>query len=452
VGIITALSHEFGAACHLLGCSPDPVAGDSRSAALYAMTRVSSRTGGSHTVAVTQLPGIGNNSAAIRTTTLLNDCPKVNHVLMVGIAGAVPAPAKAEDHVRLGDLVVSNGVVQYDFGKLATTGYQPRPPPRPASQALLQAVQFLRSQEDQGRRPWDSLIDSAILSLGDKYARLPDTSDILKDNPTAAASAGHPSDPARKAGYPRVFQGIIGSGNIVLKDPRIRDQLRDRFEVKAVEMEASGTADATWHDAAGYLVIRGTCDYCNGDKNNDWQRYAAVIAAAYARCVIELIPVPAEVRTLTEAGPSALRKDIRELRETLNKIRSTFDDVGAITGSATGALPTRAAEVRLQENRRTECYAFDQAEAMARTIGLPERIRRAIRVGDRRIAAALGQELEELLASLHQALLPAAKMRECWLVLYDLEAVKLIGQTPAPAHSVQRMRDFLEKAKNVPGT
>ena len=35
---------------------------------------------------------------------------------MTGIAGGVPFPEKAEDHVRLGDIVVSdrNGVVQYD--------------------------------------------------------------------------------------------------------------------------------------------------------------------------------------------------------------------------------------------------------------------------------------------------------------------------------------------------
>ena len=38
---------------------------------------------------------------------------------MCGIAGGIPHPAKLDDHVRLGDIVVSGikGVVQYDFIK-----------------------------------------------------------------------------------------------------------------------------------------------------------------------------------------------------------------------------------------------------------------------------------------------------------------------------------------------
>jgi nucleoside phosphorylase len=31
------------------------------------------------------------------------------------------------------------------------------------------------------------------------------------------------------------------------------------------------------------LVIRGICDYANKHKNDDWQRYAAVAAAALAK-------------------------------------------------------------------------------------------------------------------------------------------------------------------------
>src|SRR4051794_12068953 len=93
VGVVTALSHEFTAVCEVLGCLVDPVGGSSRSTALYALARIESRAGGgSHVVAVTQMPEMGNNSAAIRGTILLNDCPRVDHILMVGIAGAVPDP------------------------------------------------------------------------------------------------------------------------------------------------------------------------------------------------------------------------------------------------------------------------------------------------------------------------------------------------------------------------
>ena len=39
----------------------------------------------------------------------------------------------------------------------------------------------------------------------------------------------------------------------------------------------------------GYLVVRGICDYCDSHKNDDWQQYAAVVAAAYTRALIESI-------------------------------------------------------------------------------------------------------------------------------------------------------------------
>jgi len=55
-------------------------------------------------------------------------------------------------------------------------------------------------------------------------------------------------------------------------------------------MEASGIADATWTHKIGYLVIRGICDYCDSHKNDDWQQYAAVVAAAYTRALIESMP------------------------------------------------------------------------------------------------------------------------------------------------------------------
>jgi len=53
-----------------------------------------------------------------------------------------------------------------------------------------------------------------------------------------------------------------------------------------VEMEGSGIADATWNAGQHYLIIRGICDYCDENKNDLWQGYAAVAAAAYTRALI----------------------------------------------------------------------------------------------------------------------------------------------------------------------
>ena len=67
----------------------------------------------------------------------------------------------------------------------------------------------------------------------------------------------HPSDPHRRDDQPQVFLGPIASANTFLKDPARRDDLRNRFGTKAVEMEGSGISDATWSHWIGYLVVRG---------------------------------------------------------------------------------------------------------------------------------------------------------------------------------------------------
>jgi nucleoside phosphorylase len=55
-------------------------------------------------------------------------------------------------------------------------------------------------------------------------------------------------------------------------------------------MEGSGIADATWTHGVGYLVVRGICDYCDGNKNDTWQNDAAMAAAAYVRALLESMP------------------------------------------------------------------------------------------------------------------------------------------------------------------
>jgi aromatic ring-opening dioxygenase LigB subunit len=37
------------------------------------------------------------------------------------------------------------------------------------------------------------------------------------------------------------------------------------------------------------LVIRGICDYADTHKNKEWQGYAAMTAAAYAKDLLDLI-------------------------------------------------------------------------------------------------------------------------------------------------------------------
>jgi len=220
-------------------------------------------------------------------------------------------------------------------------------------------------------------------------------------------------------------------------------------------MEGSGIADATWHDDwAGYLVIRGTCDYCNEDKNDLWQHYAALIAAAYARCVIELIPgpTPEPAPKQQKDGMTALRKDIRLLKQTLAKINPEASSTAPLRTAQVTAAPPRAASPQEAVEGQDTLLGPQTQSMLLRAAELPGLIRRAIRVWDVEQATTLGEELEILIARVDPGLVPAAKKRDCYHALYDLEATKVAGQTPAPAESIRRMKDFLEKAKNVPGS
>jgi len=82
---------------------------------------------------------------------------------MVGIAGGIPYPEKPEEHVRLGDIVVSDayGTVQYDYGKKTISEWIPKPFPRPPSPDLLHAVTLLESAALKGELPLASVYRSS---------------------------------------------------------------------------------------------------------------------------------------------------------------------------------------------------------------------------------------------------------------------------------------------------
>lgn len=287
LGIITALPKEFAAMKAMLDDWEDDrsAPGEAR----YLKGRIHARSGGSHALALTLLPNMGNHSAAARAADLLKKHPRVRAIIMVGIAGGAPHPNQAEHHVRLGDVVVSTeGVVQYDYVKETLAEVMIRSPPRPPSAELVEAVRLLEAQRIAGVEPWLKHLTRA--QDLEASARPSGESDVLAATPPRDGIVPHPEDALRVADQPRIFLGRIGSADTLLKNPVKRDLIRDKFDVRALEMEGSGIADATWQSATGYLVVRGICDYCDENKNNLWQGYAAVAAAAYVRALLESMP------------------------------------------------------------------------------------------------------------------------------------------------------------------
>lgn len=89
---------------------------------------------------------------------------------------------------------------------------------------------------------------------------------------------------ARGSNEPVIHYGLIASGNQVMKNAGTRDSITRERNILCSEMEAAGLMDQL-----PYLVIRGICDYCGLHKNKQWQEYATLVAAAYARSLLSVV-------------------------------------------------------------------------------------------------------------------------------------------------------------------
>ncbi|KAJ5919799.1 Pfs NACHT and ankyrin domain protein [Penicillium verhagenii] len=117
---------------------------------------------GNFKVVIASLPKdqFGSSSATASVKDMLFTFPKTRIGLCVGIGAGIPDYDSQDEHVRLGDVVISSstktgGVVAYDLGKrLADGSFETRsalaPPPRSLSSALA-AVFLLRDLQGMPR-------------------------------------------------------------------------------------------------------------------------------------------------------------------------------------------------------------------------------------------------------------------------------------------------------------
>ncbi|KAK4065374.1 hypothetical protein Trihar35433_7494 [Trichoderma harzianum] len=308
VGWICALPTEFVAAISLLDEQHDqPTKISHGDCNYYTLGKIAS-----HNVVMTVLPEgeYGTASAAAVAATMLCAFPDIKIGLMVGIGGG--APSWRHD-IRLGDVVVSypfderSGVLRYDFGKtiqnqpFRITGFLSQPPTM-----LRTAVNRLRTRYEKEGHQINRTIESIIKQrprLRRKYQRPPSSSDRLYQS-TFTHAIGNETSCADLCGdgpfrivqrqpredeekdNPVIHYGLIASANQVMKNAVFRDKLAVEEDVLCFEMEAAGLMN---HFPC--LVIRGICDYSDTHKNKEWQGYAAMAAAAYAKDLLLEIPV-----------------------------------------------------------------------------------------------------------------------------------------------------------------
>ncbi|EPS44142.1 hypothetical protein H072_1882 [Dactylellina haptotyla CBS 200.50] len=225
--------------------------------------------------------------------------PDLRFYLMVGIGGGVPSDA---NDIRLGDVVVSlptgtsGGVIQYEFGKTVSEGkFQHTGNLNAPPTLLLNSLTHVRAINTKNLGAALEEKISRVCEMDDRFNRPRQDEDRL-----FSASYEHPSHEKscercdtsklvdrkpRGNEYPYVHYGIIASGDKVMKHAATRDKIGKEMGAICFEMEAAGLIHILQ-----CLVVRGICDYSDSHKSKEWQPYATVTAAAFAKKLLEYVP------------------------------------------------------------------------------------------------------------------------------------------------------------------
>ncbi|GCB27637.1 vegetative incompatibility protein HET-E-1 [Aspergillus awamori] len=292
-----------------------------------------------HRVVIAVLPDgeYGISSAAGVARDMVHSFPNIRFGLMVGIGGGVPT----KHDIRLGDVIVSSsrngrgGLLQYDLGRelqgqeFCQTGFLNQPPP-----ILRTAVAGLQAQyEEEGHQLKESV--QAVLEgnnrLKRRYMQPPFEADRLFESQSAHlnphVNCGEICDSSKlicrpkrtdEEDDPAIHYGLIASGNRVIKDAIFRDKLAAEKDVLCFEMEAAGLMN---HFPC--LVIRGVCDYADSHKSKEWQGWAAMMAAAYARDLLHQI-VPQRVKAERRASEvlDGIKSQLANVSKEIHNLRS----------------------------------------------------------------------------------------------------------------------------------
>ena len=259
-----------------------------------------------HAVVIATCPqgATGNVNAGRLTGPMFKSFPNIRIAVLVGIGGGIPRPETPDDplkDVHLGDVIVGwpgdqkPACVYHDRGRLKVdrqfeiVGTMQDPDWR-----LTTALGILASDHELDQTRFDDQLARLLRHKKHKKFAHPglEFDRLYKPAYHHSGSYGNKCkscDPNELVQRPHrreddkhtlVFhQGRIATGNAVIQDGEIRDQIGAKcYGALCVEMEAAGV-DVNRR----CLVIRGISDYADSHKNDIWRSHAAGNAAAFTR-------------------------------------------------------------------------------------------------------------------------------------------------------------------------
>ncbi|KKA29338.1 hypothetical protein TD95_001949, partial [Thielaviopsis punctulata] len=165
--------------------------------------------------------------AATATEKVKLTFPNVELFLLAGIAAGVPS----ETHdIRLADIVVSPGVIKYDFGKMESDGFVRTGALNKPHEALLNVVDTLKA-------PFKS---------------------INKASPTddTGGSSNPVNRPPCESTNSLIHYDTIASGDIVVKNKTFCGKVLKKDNILCFEMEAAGFMESCQSRHSRYLRLR----------------------------------------------------------------------------------------------------------------------------------------------------------------------------------------------------
>jgi len=296
---------------------------------------------GKHNVVLAHMPGMGKVASASVASSFRSSFSDIRLGLLVGICGGMPLGANDGKEMLLGDVVISTGVVQSDFGRQYSDQAVRKDAlednlgrPSQEVRAFLKKMEGRRGRaqlENDCRDNLDALCSKDDFTTwkypgADEDIQYPPTyrhkhqqagtcsvcakcasdEDVVCEQALKLSCVQLKCDTGaqvcrsrlekikhsygaaqpRSSHGPHVHFGRIASGDLVMKSGHHRDAIAAKEEVIAFEMEGAGV----W-DSMPTVVIKGVCDYADSHKNKNWQKYAAASAAACMKAFLQRWPI-----------------------------------------------------------------------------------------------------------------------------------------------------------------
>ncbi|KAL3488778.1 nucleoside phosphorylase domain-containing protein [Aspergillus germanicus] len=259
------------------------------------------------------MSGMGKGSAATVATNLGFSYTEIQLALIVGVCGGAPrlpadktdGPGSTKD-VFLGDVIISNAVVQYDFGRQNSDGFVRKTAvtdilgrPNQEVRSLLAGIKAKRAHreflENMARH-------MQALREADTLWQHPKLDDVLYDSSCAHTNSSEPhpnpvrcsclnDDPRQKTSAARACNsGCHKNSSSIIRRRRQHDEHSASVHIGTMAsgnrvIKSAEHRAGVW-DVLSCLIIKGVCYYADSHKSKTWQPYAAAAGASAAKAFL----------------------------------------------------------------------------------------------------------------------------------------------------------------------